>query len=279
MRIHPAPSTQLKNLIEISGKDVFIPNSGEVAKQPCVFALWARSPESIAESKKALLNLLLGTPSRIRDVGSPQLDFAELKAVGLQHGWATACDDRPGYVDMLQVAPYGIHDNRFKELSLREKAAFLMIFLGQMENFDGSAHRKCVVLLDTYKAAVNKERTMKKAANKALRKSGNTPIAYLAESMPYDYDEQYQYLDSSHGTCPEETSTEVAYLSHRLEQVETQLKQAEKASAAGAAEASLNAEKEREVQIAVNACRDMLKFISPDEPQDHHEDVLAGYEK
>ena len=94
--------------------------------------------------------MLKGSPSRIKDVDSPQIDFAELKGIAVKNDWVTARDDGPNYVGMLNVAPFNINDNRFKELSLREKGPFLMIFRDQMERFDPTACRKYVGMLDKY---------------------------------------------------------------------------------------------------------------------------------
>ena len=49
---------------------------------------------------------------------------------------------------MLKEAPYDVSDTRFKELSVREKAGFLMIFLDKMEKLFPSACRTYITMLD-----------------------------------------------------------------------------------------------------------------------------------
>lgn len=144
-------------------KDIFASTPGEVARQAGVFALCGVSPEPGGDSKRSLLDLLKGSSSpRLRDVDSPQIGFGELKTIAVKQAWATARPDGLSYVDMAPVAPFGINDAWFKELSLREKGAFLVIFLDQMEKFDSTANRHYVVLPNTYKDALAKERGAKK---------------------------------------------------------------------------------------------------------------------
>ena len=57
-----------------------------MAKQKGVFALWGTSSGSEANVKSPLFGLLKGSPSRIKDVNTPQIDFAELKSVAVKQG-------------------------------------------------------------------------------------------------------------------------------------------------------------------------------------------------
>ena len=127
---------RLKKLIEIVSKDVFS-GSGELSKQPNVYALWGKS--SGGDSKSEILELLKGSPSRLENTLSPKIDFEELKTIALANKWGSPRSQGSKYVELLKVAPFGIQDLRFQELSLREKGAFLMIFLGEMEKFDSAA--------------------------------------------------------------------------------------------------------------------------------------------
>ena len=62
--------------------------------------------------------------------------------MALQHAWGTTRDDGTKYVEMLKTAPYDVSDTRFKELSVREKAGYLMIFLDQMEKLFPAACKR-----------------------------------------------------------------------------------------------------------------------------------------
>ena len=93
------------------------------------------------------------------------------------------------YVELLKVAPFGIQDARFQELSLRAKAAFLMVFLGEMEKYDSKAHREYVAMPDSYKKACGDERAAKKTVDALLKKAGH--VAMFAEFTNLDYDEQF----------------------------------------------------------------------------------------
>ena len=141
-----------------------------------------------------------------------------------------------------------------------------MVFLDQKEKFDATAHRRYVRLLDKYKAAVSKERSDRKKASEMMKKKGH--VSMLACGMGLDYDEQFPTADEA---------PQVAYLTHRLEQVETQMKATEDAMAAEAAASLLKTEKEREAKRTADVCRSMLKFVSPDGPQDDHDEIVAKY--
>merc|ERR1712086_1226107 len=88
---------------------------------------------------------------------------------------------------MLKVAPYGVSDTRFKELSVREKAGFLMIFLDKMEELFPAACRTYITMLEKYKSAVFKDRDSRKKGAAAMNKGGQTSM--LATSLAQDYDE------------------------------------------------------------------------------------------
>ena len=85
------------------------------------------------------------------------------------------------------MAPYGVSDARFKELSVREKAGYLIIFLDQMEKLFPEAYRQYVRMLDQYKSEVIKDRESRKKADDVLKKSGH--VSMLTASMAQDYDE------------------------------------------------------------------------------------------
>ena len=167
------------------------------------------------------------------------------------------------------MAPYRIQDARFQELSLREKAAFLMIFLGEMEKFDSTAARKYVAMLDAYKKACADERTAKKTADGLLKDAGH--VAMLAEFTNLDYDEQFPGNGGAQ---------QVAYLSHQVKRFGSQLKSLQNASAVEAAEAASKLEEEQETAREAEHCRGLLKFLSsgsaPLEPA-AQEKVLEEY--
>ena len=173
--------------------------------------------------------------------------------MALEHKWGHPRSEGSHYIELLKVAPFGIQDSRFQELSLREKAAFLMIFPGEMKKFDSTAARKYVAMLDAYKKACGDERVAKKTADVLLKKAGH--VAMLAGFMNLDYDEQF----------PERGSPQqVAFLSHQIEQVQSKLKSVEDASAAEAAEAALKLSKEQAAAREAECCRGLLKFLSSD---------------
>ena len=87
---------------------------------------------------------------------------------------------------MLKTAPYDVSDTRFKELSVREKAGYLMIFLDQMERLFPAACKRYIVMLDQYKSAVIKDRESRKKADAFMKKNGH--VSMLATSMAQDYD-------------------------------------------------------------------------------------------
>ena len=126
-------------------QDVFS-GTGEVSQQPNVYALWGKS--SGEDPKIAILDLLKGSPSRIEGTESPKIEFGELKALALEHKWGVPRSPGSSYVELLKVAPFGIQDARFQELGLRAKAAFLMVFLGEMEKFDSAACKSYIAMLD-----------------------------------------------------------------------------------------------------------------------------------
>uniref|UniRef100_A0A7S2C1P0 Uncharacterized protein n=1 Tax=Octactis speculum TaxID=3111310 RepID=A0A7S2C1P0_9STRA len=106
-------------------------------------------------------------------------------------------------------------------------------------------------MLDAYKSAVANERATRKKADVLLKKAGH--VAMLGEAMFEDYDEQFPGVGGD---------VQVAFLSQRIEQVASQLKDAEVASAAEAAETASKLESEKESLRVVDTCRDMLKFLS-----------------
>ena len=171
--------------------------------------------------------------------------------MALEHKWGHPRSEGSHYIELLKVAPFGIQDARFQELSLREKAAFLMVFPGEMEKFDSTAARKYVAMLDAYKKACGDERVAKKAADGLLKKAGH--VAMFAGFTNLDYDEQF----------PEKGSPQqVAFLSHQVKQFESQLKSVKDASAAEAAEAASKLEEEQETAREAEHCRGLLKFLS-----------------
>ena len=131
------------------------------------------------------------------------------------------------------------------------------------------AHRQYVAMLDSYKKACADERAANKTADVLLKKAGH--VAMFAEFMNLDYDEQFPGTGGS---------SQVAFLSQRIEQFECQLKAAEDASAAEAAEAALKLEEEQETVRVAETCRGMLEFLSsgnaPLEPETR-EVLLAAY--
>ena len=126
-----------------------------------------------------------------------------------------------------------------------------MVFPGEMEKFDSTAARKYVAMLDAYKKACGDERVAKKSADGLLKKAGH--VAMLAGFTNLDYDEQF----------PERGSPQqVAFLSHQVEQFQSQLKSVKDASAAEAAEAASKLEEEQETAREAEYCRGLLKFLS-----------------
>ena len=192
-----------------------------------------------------------GSPSRIEGTESPKIEFGELKALALEHKWGVPRSPGSSYVELLKVAPFGIQDVRFQELSLRAKAAYLMVFLGEMEKFDSTAHKHYVAMLDAYKSACASERVARKTADAVLKKSGH--VAMFAEFVTLDYDEQFPGV---------ENARQVAYLSQRLEQVASKLQDVEDASAAEAEETALKLESEKEALREESTCRSLLEFLS-----------------
>ena len=172
------------------------------------------------------------------------------------------------YVELLKVAPFGIQDVRFQELGLRAKAAFLVVFLGEMEKFDSAACKSYVAMLDAYKSACASERVARRAADDMLKKAGK--VSMFAKFVIQDYDEQFPGVGSAR---------QVAYLSQRLEQVASKLKDVEDASAAEAEETALKLESEKEALQEARTCRSLLEFISTGDAtlKDTREDVLAEY--
>jgi len=156
-----SPGEQPKRIIETVGRVIFFAENS-VSDQPGLFALWVTPSGTGGTLKSAVLELLVGSQSRMTNIDSPQIDFAELKAIGLKNKRATPRSEESKYVTFIERPPFGYSDNRPKELSLREKGAFLMILLKEMEKLDSTAHRRYVAMLDSYKRACAKERTVHK---------------------------------------------------------------------------------------------------------------------
>ena len=257
---------RLKKLMSTMNHDR-APKTGEVPTSPSVYALWGKA--TAETSKTALLDMLGGSPSRLEGHDSPKIEFGELKSIALEHKWGHPRSEGSHYIELSKVAPYGIQDARFKELSLREKAAFLMIFLGEMEKFDSTAARKYVAMLDAYKKACADERVAKKTADGLLKNAGH--VAMLAGFTNLDYDEQFP----GHGGAQQ-----VAYLSHQVKRFDSQLKSLQDASAVEAAEAASKLAEEQETAREAEYCRGLLKFLSaggaPLEPA-AQEKVLEEY--
>ena len=257
---------RLKKLIGTMNQDR-APKTGGVPTSPSVYALWGKA--TAETSKTALLDMLEGSPSRLEGHDSPKIEFGELKSMALEHKWGHPRSEGSHYIELLKVAPYGIQDARFQELSLREKAAFLMIFLGEMEKFDSTAARKYVAMLDAYKKACADERVAKKTADGLLKNAGH--VAMLAGFTNLDYDEQFPGNGGAQ---------QVAFLSHQVKQFDSQLKSLQDASAVEAAEAASKLEEEQETAREAEHCRGLLKFLSsggaPLEPA-AQEKVLEEY--
>ena len=265
------PAGQLRKMIEMVCADVF---EAVPTESPSALALLANSPETEMAGKSALLDMLAGMESAIPGVLEPKIRYPELDALGEKHGWAERRSENSRYVTFVDVAPYTIRDNRFKMLPLREKAAFLMIFLDQMEQFDPSTKRKYVGMLDKYKEARRKQRKKMAAADEKLRSSGHHAIAHLADGVGADYDDH-----SPQDEYPEEErsgeSCEVAFLTQKVTMLEGEMRQAAEKKAA---ETTLKKEKDKEYQISVKAAEDMLKLINP-ERKDLHPAALDEYKK
>ena len=259
----PAPAEVIKRLVETMGRNPF-PGGRAVSTTPGLLALWG---SSVAVTKKnELHDLLAGGPSRLEGVPSPQIPFGELKEMALKHGWGTVRDDGK-YVDMLKVAPYGVSDTRFKELSVREKAGFLMIFLDKMEELFPVACRTYIAMLEKYKSAVFKDRDSRKKADAAMRKGGQ--VSMLATSMAQDYDG----LTADIGDA-----ARVAHLSVAMETVQAQLKEVEVATAAEAAASALRVREGEEAKRLEDNCREMLEHFSNGEgPSADREELLASF--
>ena len=236
-----SPGEQLKRIIETVGRVIFFAENS-VPDQPGLFALWGTSSGTGGTPKSSVLELLVGSPSRMKNIDSPQIDFAELKAIGLKNKSATPRSEESKYVTFVERPPFGYSDNRPKELSLREKGAFLMIFLKEMEKLDSTAHRRYVAMLDSYKRA-----------DVVLKKAGH--VAMFGDHTPPDYDEQFPDPNS-------DNSSHIAHLSRRMDILEGQLQNAEDATAAEASEAARKLEKEKESK---QVCRDLLAFMAADD--------------
>ena len=243
-----SPQERLKKLIGTVSQDR-APRTGVVPTSPGVYALWGKATSE--SSKSAVLDMLEGSPSRLVGHLSPKIEFGELKSVALEHKWGHPRSEGSHYIELLKVAPFGIQDTRFQELSLWGKAAFLMVFPGEMEKFDSTAARKYVAMLDAYKKACGDERVAKKTADGLLKKAGH--VAMFAGFTNLDYDGQF----------PERGSPQqVAFLSHQVEQFQSQLKSVKDASAAEAAEAASKLEEEQEAAREAECCRGLLEFLS-----------------
>ena len=123
-------------------------------------------------------------------------------------------------------------------------------------------------MLDAYKSACASERTARRTANDMLKKAGK--VSMFANFGFLDYDEQFPGVGSDR---------QVAYLSQKLEQVESKLKEVEDASAAEAEETALKLESEKEALQEEQTCRSLLEFISTGDAslKDTRENVLADY--
>ena len=261
----PAPAEVIKKMVETMGRKPF-PGVRTLPAMPGLFALWG-SASTTGTNKNELRDLLGGSPSRLEGVASPQIPFGELKEMALKHGWGTTRDDGTKYVDMLKKAPYDVSDIRFKELSVREKAGFLMVFLDQMEKLFPSACRTYITMLDQYKSAVIKDRESRKKADAFMRKSGQ--VSMLATSVAQDYDELTVDLGDA---------ARVAHLSVAMEAVQAQLKEVEDATAAEAAASALRVREGEEAKRLEETCREMIEHFSNGEgPSADSEELLSSF--
>ena len=215
-----SPGEQPKRIIETVGRVIFFAENS-VSDQPGLFALWVTPSGTGGTLKSAVLELLVGSQSRMTNIDSPQIDFAELKAIGLKNKRATPRSEESKYVTFIERPPFGYSDNRPKELSLREKGAFLMILLKEMEKLDSTAHRRYVAMLDSYKRACAKERTVHKRAGVVLKKAGH--VSMFGDHTSPDYDEQFPDPNS-------DNPSHIAHLSRRMDIFEGQLQNAEDAT-------------------------------------------------
>ena len=143
-----------------------------------------------------------------------------------------------------------------------------MVFLGEMEKFDSAACKSYIAMLDAYKSACTSERVAMRTADDLLTKAGK--VSMFAKFVFLDYDEQFPGVGSDR---------QVAYLSQKLEQVASKLKDVEDASAAEAEETALKLESEKEALQEARTCRSLLEFISTGDAslKDTREDFLADY--
>ena len=170
---------------------------------------------------------------------------------------------------MLKAAPYGVSDTRFKELSVREKAGFLMIFLDKMEQLYPGARRTYSAMLDKYKSAVAKDRESRKRADAVMKSSGH--VSMLATSMAQDYDG----LDADLGDA-----ARVAHLSVAMEEVQAQVEEMANATAAEAAASALKLREKEEAQRLEDTCREMIAHFSDGAGSAvDRENLLAGFLK
>ena len=255
-------------MVEIMGRDTFQSCTRTMPKQPGLFALWG-SASTTGTNKTELRDLLDGSPSRLEGVASPQIGFGELKEMALKHEWVTIRDDGTKYVDMLKKAPYDGSDIRFKELSVREKAGFLMVFLDQMEKLFPSACRTYIKMLDQYKSAVIKDRESRKKADAFMRKSGQ--VSMLATSVAQDYDELTVDLGDA---------ARVAHLSVAMEAMQAQLKEVGGATAAEAAASALRVQEGEEAERLKDTCREVIEHFSNETDSAADRDtILASFLK
>ena len=259
----PAPGEVIKKMVETMGRKPF-PGVRTLPATPGLFALWG-SASTTGTNKNELRDLLDGSPSRLEGVASPQIGFGELKEMAKKHGWGTTRDDGTKYVDMLKKAPYDVSDIRFKELSVREKAGFLMVFLDQMEKLFPSACRTYITMLDQYKCAVIKDRESRKTADAFMRKSGK--VSMLATSLAQDYDELTVDLGDA---------ARVAHLSVTMEAMQAQLKEVEDAAAAEAAVSASRVREEKKAQQLEDTVREVIGFFSNDKDSEADRDTLLA---
>ena len=267
----PSSSEVIKQMVEVMGQ-TSSPSSQTMSAQPGLFALLSTTSRP-GGNRDELRALLAGTPSRLEGVNCPQLPFGELKEVALRNGWGTLRADSTKYVEFKKTAPYSVSDMKFKELGVREKAAYLMIFLDQMEKLFPEAYRQYVNMLDLYKSAVIKDRESRKKADTVLRKNGH--VSMLANSVAQDYDELPGDLGDG---------ARVAHLSVTLEEMRGQLKGVKDAAAVEAEATASRVKKEKEDKLVEDIGRDFLMHVfsekgaTPASTEDQ-EELLAGYMK
>ena len=266
-KVPPTPSEVIKKMVETMGSKPF-PGGRVMSTSPGLLALWG-SASTPGVNKNELRDLLNGSPSRLEGVASPQIPFGELKEMALKHGWGATRNDGTKFVEMLKEAPYDVSDTRFKELSVREKAGFLMIFLDKMDQLYPGARRTYTTMLDKYKSAVTKDRMSRKRADAVMESSGH--VSMLAKSMAQDYDG----LDDDLGDA-----ARVAHLTVAMEEVQAKMEEMATVTAAETAASALRLREKEEAQRLEDTCREMIAHFSngEDSPADRDE-LLASFLK